>query len=294
MGRIQIVYICDNDYIIPTKTSINSLIKNRCRSLYNITILGVNLQDVNIMEFEKMSSYFVKIRVLNVDDKEITSIGQKGFYVSPNSLLKFKISEILLNYKKVLYLDGDTIVLGDLKELWNVKLKDKFCAGVIDFPTELRKNGSNIINTDTYFNSGVMLLNLELLRNEGVFFKLINAKKNDTLMRFMDQDAFNVVFNKKVRLLPLKYNCIINELENFSLTEISNLFGYDVHNDVDAPLIIHYAGIAKPWKEILTNNIEKWIKYLCDEADIEMCIRRYRKSIEDKVESIRVKSIYQE
>ncbi len=64
------------------------------------------------------------------------------------------------------------------------------------------------MDDNTYFNSGMMFLNLSKMRSEHTAFELVEAKKKISDSKFSDQDAFNLVFNNKIKILPIKYNVI--------------------------------------------------------------------------------------
>ena len=63
--------------------------------------------------------------------------------------------------KRVLYLDCDILVLGSLKDLWEMDLKDKTAAGVMDCLSNQRKQNAGINGEDSYINAGVMLIDMD-------------------------------------------------------------------------------------------------------------------------------------
>jgi lipopolysaccharide biosynthesis glycosyltransferase len=98
--------------------------------------------------------------------------------------------------KRVLYLDVDMIVNGDLRPLWNTDLHDKVCAAVVDpgvNPDEFAVKWS-LPRPGQYFNAGVMLIDLEKLRAKPLFQRAIAILENPTAQcEYADQDALNVV-----------------------------------------------------------------------------------------------------
>ncbi len=118
---------------------------------------------------------------------------------------------------KAVYLDGDTIVNLDISELWNIELGDKIF-GVV---TEAQNNVNAasyfllcrdaVIKAEDYFNSGVLLMNLEALRASeelvtgGVRFLLDNPKYD----QFPYQDVLNYCFATRAQKLPVKFNSLV-------------------------------------------------------------------------------------
>ena len=119
-----------------------------------------------------------------------------------------------INIDKCIYLDSDTIVNLDIKELWQIELGDKIFATV----PETLNNGEvtskyalcieGIVKVNDYFNSGVMLINLSILRNEQGKIKegSLFCAKDLKYQRFADQDILNYCFSTRYLKLPIKFN----------------------------------------------------------------------------------------
>ena len=74
---------------------------------------------------------------------------------------------------KILYLDCDIIARNSLKELYEIEFdKEEYCAAVPDCVSDICRNNIGIDNRSNYYNSGVVLINLELWRKENVAEKL--------------------------------------------------------------------------------------------------------------------------
>ncbi len=102
---------------------------------------------------------------------------------------------------KIIYLDTDTVVNGDLKELFKINITDYELACVDDLYNWLNPYRWKVRH---YFNSGVLLLNMKEIRKTKLFKKsreLVASKK----MISPDQDALNFLVKKKL-MLPEKFN----------------------------------------------------------------------------------------
>ncbi len=148
---------------------------------------------------------------------------------------------------RVLYLDTDTLVTGDLSYLFNLDMSGKAIASAIDimsfsdeafircrFPRE-----------KIYVCAGVMMMNLDFWRQNGLSEKTIRyGFEHDAEIRFPDQDTINILCQDCKIVLPMKYGI----QESFFREEklYSPHWGRQLLECVDDPRIVHYAGYA-PW-----------------------------------------------
>mgnify|MGYP002853387432 CR=1 FL=1 len=127
---------------------------------------------------------------------------------------------------KVIYLDTDTVVLGDLYRLWFWDIGDTYIAGCRDQVTtsvyfrDLGVDGK-------YINTGVMLLNLKKIREDGIIkdiFKILNNRE----LKFPDQDAINIVCQHNMTYIPSYFNqayCVTNPIGVFERVKIYHMAG---------------------------------------------------------------------
>lgn len=189
-----------------------------------------------------------------IDNVEFININKIEEYIlptSPNYNTQYsKMSYVrcyfskILNEDKILYIDVDAIVNGDLSKLWQ---KDtKYIAGVHE-PGEWDKHLNGKGYDDTYINSGVLLMNLKTIREKYLddkMIKLLNTNK----YAYPDQDVINIVFKDKIEPLPVEYNS----------TETTGF--------IDNAKIVHYIRQRKGWikssprSEIWYNWFNKYIK----------------------------------
>ena len=110
--------------------------------------------------------------------KDFDKFKMNNFHVSPSALIKFELPELLPDVLgKVLYLDGDIIVQKDLTAIFNENIENVYAGVVSDTPTgaaEFRKYYNN--KYSSYFNAGVLLLNLKKLCEDHISELLISGK----------------------------------------------------------------------------------------------------------------------
>lgn len=270
---VNVAFILDDGFVIPTATAITSLIENKSSdTIYNIYLITNNLSKKNICLFEQFSNCKnITINIKNVDNAyNEFKINKENFKVTTTAIFKFNIPLILSELDKVLYIDGDTIIQKDLLGFYNIEL-NSYYAGVIKDLRPMYFYKPSIferlnIQHKSYFNSGVMLLNLKKMRIDKITEKLFNYRKNG-INYFMDQDSFNVVFNENVKYIEPFYNFILTNLDTFSFDEFLRLSkikkdNIKSYNDfIKTCFIIHYASPQKPWIYKKTLKNELWYAY---------------------------------
>ena len=112
------------------------------------------------------------------------------------------LQNLLPQEKEILYFDCDIIVYKDLNKIYNYNITDKYYIGQYE-GKPLKKYGNNLKD---FINSGAILINLDLLRKDNIFSKIYEfLQKNNGSLLFLDQDAINVVCNKKNDFFPSYY-----------------------------------------------------------------------------------------
>lgn len=201
---VPVVMFTDNNYVIPTIVTITSLIENKnVNTEYGIYVLGNNLSEENLRLLNSLSGVKAENHKSRFSQFEGTHQ-----HVSSTDLFKFDLPETFPQYDKILYMDVDMIVQGDLSSLYATELGDNYVAAVKDIACTLRGKHHIRNNLSFYFNAGMMLLNLKKMRNENISEKLIDYKLHKDQGFFMSQDALNCTFAERVILLSPTYNYI--------------------------------------------------------------------------------------
>ena len=228
MNIIPVVLAADENYAPQMYVTILSALKSKNKNtFYEFICLVPDRFPADIEgEFEKLQNKFsnakIKFIFMNNDFKEqemhISHISTPTYY-------RLKMPELLLEYKKAIYLDVDIIVLQDLSGLFNTDLDNFYIAGVKAAAYILNENNREhyksigIEDMSGYINAGMTLWNLEKIREDNLEPKLIElAGKN---FSSMDQDVINLAFCGKIKFLDFKYNLmtkyykrILKEREN--------------------------------------------------------------------------------
>ena len=255
---IPIVMITDNNYVIPTITAIQSISDNyKGNEKLLVYIIGVCLNS-NMRLLIKAAVYErIDITLMEEDVFFEKGLQKKNQYVTRSALLKFEIPNIMRDYNKVLYIDGDVLVKDDITILLNRDIGNKFAAVVEDMDCVLKRKDNVRVGHKHYFNSGMMLLNCKRLRDDRLSEKMIDIKRNREELHYMDQDVFNIAFEEEVLYLEPKFN-FMSGYDFYSLSTINRFFNtfYENTQKMDEDVVVlHLAGICKPWNSHKGNHV---------------------------------------
>lgn len=158
----------------------------------------------------------------------------------------------LVSESRAVLLDPDTFVVQSLQELWEAPLDSRPLAAVANIvePAKRRQVASiGIDDARSYFNAGVVVMDLEAMRAEDAVAKSLTfAKDNARRIPWLDQDVLNVVFAGRWLPLRPKWNAM-NSLWIWR-PWAEELFGADaVREATTSPGVLHFEGPGplKPW-----------------------------------------------
>lgn len=261
---MDIVFICDEEYAVPTAVAIQS-IKETNKFKKTIYVISPSLEKNTKELLNSLKDENTNIQVIIYNKQVDGRFKIENLHVSPTALIKFDLPEIFKEKDKILYLDSDILVKKDLRDLYNIDLANEYAAVVKDYkpltykPSQLIKLN---LTHKAYFNSGVMLLNLDKLRKDNIREKLYYYRKNG-INYFMDQDALNVVFKENVKYIDLKYNVISSTIGAFNKKELESYYhlnNIDSKNDIyNQAIIIHLTTKYKPWKYVNVPYSTEWM-----------------------------------
>lgn len=184
-------------------------------------------------------------------DFEFDTTGWNSIVLARLVLDKFLPEDL----ERVLYLDGDTIVRGSIKELWETNIENYVLGASIE-PTIDKKRKKDLgLEFKPYYNAGVLLVNLKKWKqlNAGKLI-LDYYKKNNGKLFANDQDAINGSLSDNIYTLLPKYNFynIFYQYSYYFLRKLMQPVEYikkeSFEECVENPIIIHYLGEERPWR----------------------------------------------
>ena len=256
---MDVLYTCDNNYVWLMGISTISMFENNTgMKELNIYLLGESISEENRKILSELADkYNRKIIVIDVPKLDIPDALVSARW--PLSAFTRLYSGELLpaELDRVLYLDCDTIVEGDLSELESWDVSDKVFWGIKDCIGKEYKRNIGIGSEGLYVNAGVLLMNLSKLRKISVKNRMVKyMDKYQKYINYADQDVLNGAFQKVIGVLPPRFD-LMTIAATYSYEEIQKLrrpTNYYSKEEIEEaknnPAVIHYTTnmrMVRPW-----------------------------------------------
>lgn len=238
MNNLVLIINEKNSYGRHLGTTLLSVLKNS-KEDWNINIIYENLSSETKSKLNEMiGSYKSKINYIEMD-KEILKkfkVGT-GTHLSSIVFARLFIPEFLKKEDRAIYLDCDIVVLKPLEKLYKIDLNGKSIGVVLDGKKDQKSSLQrlNLSLNRTYFNAGVMVMDLKKLRENDKFLKTIEyCLKPDRELQLNEQDALNIMFENDYMINDLIWNYTHGNSEE--------------NNCLESEIgIVHFTGDIKPW-----------------------------------------------
>ncbi len=259
MKEINLAWCCDESYAQHMGAALCSALENLSRSTHAcIFIVSSGLVDSDrhkIIDITKR--YNAALHFIDVD-RELFAGLKISHYISPAAYFRIALSDLLPgDIAKILYLDCDLIVYDDLTKLYNIDIAEVYLGAIAEADQaspDIPRQIMGISRDAIYFNSGVLLLNIQKWRTDDITEKLFEfIRANPHRIRFWDQDALNIFFHDTFKQLDYRWNFTAQHLKKA-----------DIYNIKDIG-ILHFVGgnASKPWYCECDHPLkEEYYKYL--------------------------------
>ena len=303
--KFNIAYAPDDKYINQTIVSMVSAIENNKEHEIEFIIIYSKLTNESIEKLRTIAPLTpnpsfargegnVHIRLLGVDENIFKSL-PLSHWVTVQAWFRIKLPDMCQDLDKILYLDCDTLILGDLSELFSTNLDGKFLAGVKDVWGVDKYCKRLNMASGVYVNSGMLLLNAEFCRQENFFEKIVDfANNNAKIIEFCDQDSINKVADEKKVVLHPKFN-FMDTWWRGGYYEHEGQDEVDYLNAKENPVIVHLTGLKPAFKGCGNKFKDKWWEYAKLTTIYDKLLSDYenskepREALKDKIFSIKNK-----
>lgn len=238
---IPIFYACDDNFVKYTLVSLKSMIENASKGHdYRVYILNTGISEkMKDIAYEMQNDDFtiefvdVKNYLISINDK----LPIRDYY-SKTTYYRFFIAEMYKEYDKAIYIDSDTVVLGDVFELFSYDLKDNYVGACHEqVMVQVETYGEYVekvigIDRNKYFNAGLILINCEQFRKNQVLDRFVDLLHVYTFVVTQDEDYLNLICKDKVLFIDQGWNL--------------EVFGNLPCKEEEIKLL-HYIMVSKPW-----------------------------------------------
>lgn len=251
MDRIQLLCALDANYLPQLRVLLTSIRLNNPGETFGLYLMHSGLPERELEGLERWCGeagwefHSVPVDAALFDGAPVTAQYPREMYyrLLAGQMLPDSLS-------RVLYLDPDILVINPLRELWETDMQgNMFAAAAHTGKTELANNVNRIrLGTDhDYYNSGVLLIDLERCRSEvspDELFAFVREHRRELVMP--DQDLLNAVYGDSI--LPLDDALWNYDARNFNNYVLRSTGGQDMSWVMENTAILHFCGKAKPWK----------------------------------------------
>ena len=237
---VPIFFACNDKYVPFLDVAIISIVTHAAKDRnYEITILKTDVSEDNQKKLLKHETENIKIKFYDVKDMiaPVKDVLPDMFFYSLAAFYRLFIEKAFPQYDKAIYLDCDVILLTDIAKLYDIDIGDNLVGAIYEQNTSRAPIFTNYVEEIigipyyTYFNSGVMVMNLKEFRAFGVqdrFLNMLTTYNFDCLAP--DQEYINVICHNRVKYLPTGWN--------------KHSFPEPPEGELN---LIHYALADKPW-----------------------------------------------
>lgn len=246
MEKMNIVFSSDDNYSQHLGLVIKSILDNKL-SAYNINFYVLD-GGISKQNKENINSLLKKgndeIFFISIDKEKFKGFPERR-HLKLSAYYRL-LAPYIIDCDRLLYLDCDLLVLDDLRSLFDMDLGDNVIAAAKD-RSEYYIKKYYFRNIQSYFNSGVLLINTKKWQEENILEKAKNfleKEKNIRKIKYADQDILNHLLESKWKQLDKSFNYQLDI--------------YQKGGNINGIKVLHYVGKIKPWHYLYANNYQKY------------------------------------
>jgi lipopolysaccharide biosynthesis glycosyltransferase len=237
LSKTCIVLATDSNLFDHTETLIRSISANyKGKEKLNVVVLVSRKIIREGMSFPEVANLEISLRYpesvqLHEDSGMVENMYSKTKFTGA-SMYRYFVGTACPEFDKAIYIDIDCVVARDLGPMLEFELVNAPIAAFQEMHLEHLDNP--VFRDAAYFNSGVMIIDLNYWRDNVIEDLLLEVSRDfENWTGSADQDILNVVFKNDWTPLHINFNYLVNIYPGLKITN---------------PIIVHFAGLNKPWK----------------------------------------------
>lgn len=251
-GPIRLLFCCNPEFFQHLAVTLASLYETNADNIFDIHVISSR------PDAEAEAKLCRSLETSGADRPNISYVSWEdertwftSYHIRTEAYARILAPRVLgEDIGRVLYLDCDIVVTGDLQPLWNIDLGDCVAAAAPDPFGRPRRGPLGLPRDAVYFNSGVLLMDLRRWREQGLTERLAAyiRRAGDRLVCH-DQDAINAVLHGLIKVLDYRWNV---QAAFFTRRRLRGFADRDsIVAATRAPSIIHYTSARKPWMFVM-------------------------------------------
>jgi lipopolysaccharide biosynthesis glycosyltransferase len=277
---INVAYSSSEYYFKPSLVSIYSLLKNTYSADIHVYFLSSGVSKSNKKTLEKLVRRFkAQLSIIEVETELIKFSSalnlplMRGNY---STYARILLADILVDVTEILLIDSDTLVVGDIQNIYGHTKTGKILYAVRDYVISNRnsRHEDSALSSKPYFNMGVLHINLKQWRILGITEVLKSRFEEGYKLKIADQSIINRYLSEFIGELPAIYNFYTYfhyDMDYLEYEKLNNETAFCDQQEFDRarsnPVIIHFIGTwyERPWfKKNLSCETDRYLKYWND------------------------------
>lgn len=250
---MNILLTLDRNYLLPLRVLLVSLFMNNPGEAFDIYVIQDGFTQADHESVASLCARFqASYHPLAANESWFCGAPTLRYY-SRAMYYRLLAARILPeSLDRILYLDPDMLVIGPVRPLYETDMDENLYAacihrGLVDLSTPVNKIRLSTYETEGYFNSGMLLMNLTRIRKHvlpQVIFDYV--RENRALLVLPDQDVLNGLYGQHILALDEQlYNYDVRKYREYRLLSSGE---HDAAWVMENTVILHFCGKRKPWK----------------------------------------------
>ena len=263
---LTIAFVSDPGMVLPSLRALDAALRHAPGGL-DVLMLGVNLTPQMWGWVDQVAARHPHARVRSevMPEAWLHGADSPQSFITSTSLGRMFVPRLTTG--RVLYLDGDIMVTGDLSAAANLDMKGHPLAGVRDFsvlkwmsqrkPHAALQRQTAVMPTGAdmsdYVNAGVLLMDVDAIRAvPGLIEQMEDVEAVKGYPAF-DQDRINAIFQNRITHLDPVWNASWGRVG----LQRKHQAGLSLQGAQSRPLIVHFHGPHKPWKKLRLSSLSR-------------------------------------
>lgn len=249
---IHIAFNIDSNYVRHCAVTMASIFRNNQKETFCLHIVTGGLKPEEKEKLCGLAEHYgsrVEFYMPKPGQLDGFTIRKFSKRISLATYYRCVLSDVLpAEVDRVIYLDCDLLVLGQLRPLWETPLDGAGLAAVEDIGADdaPRYEVLKYPMADSYFNAGVLLIDLDYWRRHDIPRKCVEYYRTyPERIVYNDQDILNSIFHDNKKFVDLRWN--MQDAFYRPLPKFDDAWRAAHAADLRKPAILHFTN-RKPWE----------------------------------------------
>lgn len=278
----------DQNFITPTYVFLTSVFDNNQSEKLSFHAIA---SGVTVQAKEEIAAYVqqhgANVTYYNIDSENLSNfiVPEHSYFTVATYYRLFFPSLVPDHVKQLLYIDTDTVVVGNLSSLYQTDISAYPAAAALDTVVTIRPD-LGVEQPGHYFNAGVLVINVPKWREQKISERSIQYLIDyPERIKWVDQDALNAVLYGNIYILDGKYNVTFYDIPQ-------DLPRKKYQEFVASKCVIHYTtGLHKPWSLLGENKLRYVYHHYLKKSPrkLEQKYKRHKTNLKDLSFFLRVR-----